>query len=459
MSAHRLPQLACAFVLLALLAGCERPQIASVQRGYRGTGKEQLYNPRLQAQQAALNTVPPAQPAAAQDGPRASQIFKNVKVLGDQSVGEFTRTMAAMTQWVAPAQGCVYCHNPQDLADDSLYTKVVARRMLEMTRNVNANWTRHVAATGVTCFTCHRGQPVPAQVWFAPKPPPRNVVGSGMGDDAGQNRGVPSVAYTAMPYDPFTPFLAEKEPIRVQTKTALPTGNHASIKQTEYTYSLMMHMSQALGQNCTFCHNTQSFQSWAGPPQRVTAYHGIRMARELNTDYLQPLTASFPTSRKGPTGDVAKVNCATCHQGQNKPLAGLQMAAKYPALLRTTAAAVAAPPRATLPDPLSEPTKSVLYFAVGSAALEGPQANGLGQLVATLKAKPAARATISGYHSASGDPAQNRELAKQRAFAVRDALVAAGVSDKRVVLDKPQQVQANAGGEDASSRRVEVTLR
>ena len=179
MNTHRL---VLAFCLLAGTAGCERPPIATVQLGYRGTGMVEFYNPRLLEKQAAVNAMPPAQPPASQDGPRASQVFKNVKVLGDQSVGEFTRTMAAMTAWVAPQQGCTYCHNPQDFASDSVYTKVVARRMLEMTRHVNADWQSHVASTGVTCYTCHRGNNIPTATWFqAVDPHPYGMVGNKAG--------------------------------------------------------------------------------------------------------------------------------------------------------------------------------------------------------------------------------------------------------------------------------------
>jgi photosynthetic reaction center cytochrome c subunit len=54
--------------------------------------------------------------------------------------------------------------------------------------------------------------------------------------------------------------------------------------------------------------------------------------------------------------------------------------------------------------------------------------------------------------------AANQELAKKRAFAVRDALVAAGVPVARVKLDKPQKAEANVAGEDPAARRVEVKL-
>jgi photosynthetic reaction center cytochrome c subunit len=101
----------------------------------------------------------------------------------------------------------------------------------------------------------------------------------------------------------------------------------------------------------------------------------------------------------------------------------------------------------------------VMYFAVGSPALDAAQAKAIDQVVATLGAQRRAVATISGYHSASGDLAQNQELAKQRATAVRDALTTAGVAANRVRLEKPQQTEANVAGEDATARRVEVTVK
>jgi photosynthetic reaction center cytochrome c subunit len=263
------------------------------------------------------------------------------------------------------------------------------------------------------------------------------------------------VGLASLPYDPLLTFLADQDPIRVQGTTALPTGNRESIKQAEFTYGLMMHISKSLGVNCTFCHNTRSFQSWEGPPQRVTAYYGIRMARDVNNAYLTPLTATLPRERLGPTGDVAKVGCATCHQGLNKPLGGLAMAKDFIGL--TTLAAM--PAAAALPPPVNDALRSVLYFAVGSPVLEGEQAKGLGLLIATMTGKPETVATVSGYHSAAGTLAQNQDLAKQRAFTVRDALLAAGIAESRVKLDRPVQAEANIAGEDPVARRVEVTVK
>lgn len=430
-----------------LLTACERPRPDTVQRGYRGTAMVEVYNPRLLAEQADLNRVPEAQPAASADGPKAGAVYQNVKVLGDLSVGQFTRLMVDMTAWVAPTEGCTYCHAAANFADDGKYTKVVARRMVQMTQHINGDWQTHVAATGVTCYTCHRGNPVPKNVWFNTAGP--DAATGMIGNRAGQNAPAQQVAYASLPNDPFTPFLNDAAPIRVIGTSALPEGNRASTKQTEWTYGLMMHMSQSLGVNCTYCHNTRSFAEWDGStPQRGTAWYGIRMARDLNKDYMSPLTATFPENRLGPLGDVAKVNCATCHQGAFKPLYGASMLKEHPEL-GGLKAAIVAPGVAT-----SE--NGVIYFAVGSAALPADADKALASLVEGLKANPAAKLAISGFHSAAGDLASNQELAKQRAFAVRDALKAAGIDAARVVLEKPVVAEANLDGEDPKARRVEV---
>lgn len=446
---------------MLLLAGCERPPIDTVQHGFRGTGLVQVYNPRTLEVQQPLNVAPASPPPASPDGPKASQVFQNVKVLGDLSVTEFARHMVAITAWVSPKEGCTYCHVGENFADDGKYTKIVARRMIQMTQHVNADWKTHVAQTGVTCYTCHRGNPVPANVWF--KAEPQGRANGLLGNDTGQNKAGSLVNLSSLPYDPLTPYLLQDLPIRVSGTTALPTGNRMSTKQTEWTYGLMTHMSTSLGVNCTYCHNSRSFSSWEdAPAQRVTAWHGIRMARDLNNTYMTPLTATFPPNRHGPTGDVAKVSCGTCHQGAYKPLNGASMLASHPELARAPGAAPAASAPAMAAAPVATaaaPGNAVLLFASGSAKLPGDADANLAAIITQLKANAAAKAAISGYHSASGSLATNQALAKERAFAVRDALSAAGIDGARVVLEKPVQAEANLAGDDPQARRVEVSLR
>jgi photosynthetic reaction center cytochrome c subunit len=325
--------------LLLVVTTFERPPVRSTQNGFRGTGMEQVQNPRTARQVVARNQVPAAPDAADTDGDKASAVFENVQVLGDLSVAQFGRIMQAMTEWIAPSQGCAYCHNPENMASDEIYTKGVARRMLQMTRTINADWNAHVGQAGVTCYTCHRGMPVPANVWSTITDNRAGMVGP-----TGQNRATAAINQTSLPFDPFTPFLLNDQDIRNQSTNWHPGQNPDDIRTTEWTYSLMVHMSQGLGVNCTFCHNSRAFANWEqSPPQRLTAWHGIRMARAVNRDYVEPLTPVFQANRLGhpdaphplrvgPNGDALKVNCATCHQGANRPLLGAPMLRDYPEL-------------------------------------------------------------------------------------------------------------------------------
>ena len=94
------------------------------------------------------------------------------------------------------------------------------------------------------------------------------------------------------------------------------------------------------------------------------------------------------------------------------------------------------------------------YFASGKADLAAGGNEALAEVVRAVAAGK--KAVISGFHDATGDPAKNAELAKQRAFMVRDALKALGVAEDKVELKKPEQTLAT--GSDGEARRVEVTV-
>ncbi len=331
-----------ALLTIVLLSRFERPPVDTVQNGYRGTAMAQNYDPRLLEVLAADNRIPATLPSFGSAGPRASAVYKNVQVLGSLSVGEFTRLMATITTWVAPQQGCAFCHNTANMADDGLFTKIVARRMIQMVQHINANWKDHVGAVGVTCYTCHRGQPIPSQVWFT-NPGPAHAGGLAEAS-TGKNLASSAAGDSALPYDPFTPFLGKDDNIRVQATQALPGTDPHSIKETEWTYALMMHFSQALGVNCTFCHNTRSFGDWSqSTPQRVTAWYGIRMVRDLNSAYLASLMGVWPANQLGPAGTPPQLNCATCHQGVYRPLFGVSTLTGFPELAGPLQQANAAP--------------------------------------------------------------------------------------------------------------------
>ena len=98
-----------------------------------------------------------------------------------------------------------------------------------------------------------------------------------------------------------------------------------------------------------------------------------------------------------------------------------------------------------------------VYFASGASALPAGADKGVAEMLAAFKAKPTGKLALSGYVDPSGDPVKNAELAKLRAFAVRDAFKAAGVAEDKIELKKPEDLTAGATSA-AEGRRVEVSL-
>ena len=317
-----------ALVALALLFTLERLPIQSVQRGYRGTSMQTNWNVReVEAHMNSQRPLVPL-PAVKPAGRTAEVAYRNIQVLQGADANEFLRLMGAFPNWIAPSLGCAYCHSLGNMAADTLYTKTVARHMIEMTRAINTEWKSHVGNVGVTCYTCHRGHSVPQYVWFT-APTPRDA--GGLAEvDTGQARPSQASALTELASDPFTPFLLGSSPIRVEGVQALPGTSNASTKETEWTYGLMAHFGHALGVSCNYCHNTRDFAEWdQGTPARVTAWYGIQMVRALNRQFMEPIRTVFPADRLGPNGDVPKINCLTCHQGAYKPFYGASELSAY----------------------------------------------------------------------------------------------------------------------------------
>ena len=95
------------------------------------------------------------------------------------------------------------------------------------------------------------------------------------------------------------------------------------------------------------------------------------------------------------------------------------------------------------------------YFASGKSDIASGGKEALADILKGVS--EGKKAVISGYVDASGDAAKNAEIAKLRAFAVRDLLKASGVAEDRIELKKPEDIQAGATSA-AEGRRVEVTL-
>lgn len=94
------------------------------------------------------------------------------------------------------------------------------------------------------------------------------------------------------------------------------------------------------------------------------------------------------------------------------------------------------------------------YFATGSSTLAAGANEALADVVKGVG--EGKKAVVSGFHDSTGNAAINAEIAKERAMAVRHALLALGVAESSIELHKPAVSEGT--GNLAQARRVEVVL-
>ena len=137
----------------------------------------------------------------------------------------------------------------------------------------------------------------------------------------------------------------------------------------------------------------------------------------------------------------------------------LPMTVKAPAAAHaaTPAAAPAAPAAAGAEDTSSVKVEEGVvkfFFATGKSEVPVGSAGALADVIKGVT--EGKKAVVSGFTDATGDAVKNAELAKHRAFAVRDALKAAGIAEDKIELKKPEETTAT--GDASLARRVEVRL-
>ena len=99
----------------------------------------------------------------------ADSVFKNLKVLtGESSVS--AEHLLWMMNWGWSKElgvSCSYCHSTGKWESDSIATKDIARGMWTMRVKINKDFLPSITGLNyeanpkVTCFTCHRGRPLP----------------------------------------------------------------------------------------------------------------------------------------------------------------------------------------------------------------------------------------------------------------------------------------------------------
>ena len=106
----------------------------------------------------------------------AKEVFKNLQMLGDLPAARVLRTMQGFTRSIGVA--CTKCHVPGQFESDEKDDKGVTRDMMKMTRAINEDYLKKIAALAddkpsVNCNTCHRGQAHPGAELRPAAPPAR----------------------------------------------------------------------------------------------------------------------------------------------------------------------------------------------------------------------------------------------------------------------------------------------
>ncbi|MDN0075467.1 OmpA family protein [Crenobacter sp. SG2303] len=129
----------------------------------------------------------------------------------------------------------------------------------------------------------------------------------------------------------------------------------------------------------------------------------------------------------------------------------------------SSAATAASAPAGTASAPMastdSAPASSTagpakVYFATGQADIDADGQQAIKSAVDAAKSAGGG-VDVTGYTDKTGDLHANEELAKKRALAVKDALLAAGLADDKIHMKPPQSV--TGAGNDKEARRVEIT--
>lgn len=151
-------------------------------------------------------------------------------------------------------------------------------------------------------------------------------------------------------------------------------------------------------------------------------------------------------------------------QQSNQKLSSIQteLTALREAVDQLRAAVQSSLPTTTIPEDdllsrkIAGQERQIIYFDTGTTDLSPPAKNTLAHIADLLKLHDRLYIRLSGFADASGNPARNRELADQRAAAVKDYLLQEGIAAARIEV-APGRIDANIRP-PALGRRTEVAL-
>jgi hypothetical protein len=89
---------------------------------------------------------------------KAGERFKNVKLMKDVPASQLLDAMGNFS--MSMGKNCEFCHVQGKMDLDDKKEKITARKMIEMTHNINEQSFK--GKLEVRCYTCHKGLPHPA---------------------------------------------------------------------------------------------------------------------------------------------------------------------------------------------------------------------------------------------------------------------------------------------------------
>lgn len=204
--------------------------------------------------------------AGREDEP-AERVFKNIELLKGRKASRLPGMMSALTGLLGV--DCAHCHAPREWEKETP-AKQTARKHFDMLKV--ANDQLEIQNPGVTCYTCHRGNPLP-------QPPPASFRPTDeMLKQSDQDKRPAEEVYK-----------------NVQSLRGVPAGRWMII---------MTMFTRSLGVDCNHCHVQDRFEL-DDKPAKQTARKMLRMVSAIAREIY-----------KGPTS----INCYTCHRGQPRPV-------------------------------------------------------------------------------------------------------------------------------------------
>ncbi len=127
------------------------PPLPSESAADTGAGASAASSPGGSVELPSLDPLP-----AGNKEKRTEQEYKNIQLLKGLPADRLMPIMFAFK--ASLGVDCTHCHIKDQFEKDDKSAKQMARKMIKLVRDTNANLG---SAGRVNCFTCHRGQPQP----------------------------------------------------------------------------------------------------------------------------------------------------------------------------------------------------------------------------------------------------------------------------------------------------------